>query len=253
MTKGQEIILYTVLVLAILILIVTIIFYIKNLQFFKRFAGKKFKVNVQIKLNPKTFEERAELNVYNGNFIDERLHGLGILYKDKNIDYLISYLEKNNFNNDAKPIVLAHDFVKIDISLEDLKNIIVSYNVDYYSVAKIKAYAINSQGLMTKTKVNPLRVAIKKILDKEFDEDVYRKKIARQKVKREAIEKNKQKRDLRKIKQKENMKRFIKKTQNVLSKIKRFFQKAFLKIKNRLNRNKNNLKEEVIKNENSGD
>ncbi|MDD3191977.1 MAG: hypothetical protein PHP41_04420 [Bacilli bacterium] len=198
-----------ILFFAILVLFsIIILIYVWHVS--KFFSNRKFRIFGTFELDPKSKTEEIVVRVFNNNVNDSYIIGFGFIYKEQTIDYYKTFFAQNNLDFNNQLIVVSRDSLKFNVSLNELKTIILDYNKSKKNISMIKVYAIDSLGLVTKTNAQKIRrVIVKEINGDRKDKNQLNKQL-RKEEKREIRAQKTTERKIRNLQRKERwMKRWL--------------------------------------------
>lgn len=166
-----------VLLLIIVAIVIAIVVYVTHISNY--FSNKKFRILGRFEYEVQTANKEIVLQVFNNNINDTRIVGFGFIYKEQSIDYFKTYAKLHELDPHKQLIVISRESFQLHIPSKELETIILDYNKGKRRVSSIKVYAIDYQGIITKSEANSVR----KIIAKNIKNDYLKKKSEEKKIK----------------------------------------------------------------------
>lgn len=207
----------TTLLIILILLIVLMIAYVVRISRF--FSNRKFRIIGNYELEPQTNKQEFVIRVFNNNVNDSYIVGFGFMYREQTIDFYKTYFSENHLDHRNQFIILSRDSFKFSISASNLETIIFDYNQGNKHISPIYVYAIDAQGLVTKSKAKMIRKVVN-----NTNKSHIKIKVEAEKARRlEALIENKKARHNARLMQRIKLKSTI---QKWLLKIKSIFKKV---------------------------
>lgn len=186
---------YIALIILLIVVAITIAIMIYVSHISNYFSNKKFRILGRYEYEVQTAVKEIVLQVFNNNINDTRIVGFGFIYKEQSIDYFKTYAKLNELDPHKQLIVISRESFQLHIPSKELETIILDYNKGKRHVSSIKVYAIDYQGIITKSKASSVR----KIIAKNIKNDYLKKKSEEKKLKLEIKNEKKQERKSKRI------------------------------------------------------
>lgn len=195
--------------LVLIIIVVTLIVAYFNFHSLKRiskyFSSQRFQVTSFYEINPVTMKENFTIGVFNNNINDSRVVALGLMYKNRNIDYFNTYLKQENLGSNSKIVIPSRDSVRLHIDCTEIKTIIRDFNQGKNQTKRIEVYVIDSLGITTSIKSTSIRKNIKKMIKSDIVKEKAQKKTEQKKLSHENHTKRKEERIIKRTVRKEKI------------------------------------------------
>jgi len=199
---------YIVVFFIIIFLVLAITSLIILIRVFKFFNNKKFRIYGTYDHEPLTNTKEFAIQIFNSNINDIRIVAFGFMYKEQTIDYYKTYQNLNKLDPTKQVIILSRDSIKLNISSTELETIIADYNLGKIKLSKLCAYVTDSQGKITKRKVNKIRKVIASSWLVKHKAKVKSEKEIFKQLQLEKKEEKKKQRKLNALKRKEKIQRW---------------------------------------------
>lgn len=171
----------------------------------KFFSNRKFRVYSKYTLEPTSKTKEFTFNIFNNNVNDIRIIAFGYIYKNHNIDYYRTYLDKNELKKDTKVIIQSRDCIITSIDAMNIKTIVADMNRGSKRVRKVQSFVSDSQGLTFKSNARVVRKQLAYFLKEDYIKQQNEKKELRKKQKEEEKEIKRKHQIDNKLKRKEKL------------------------------------------------
>jgi hypothetical protein len=154
------------LLIATVVILIFVLVYVLHVSNY--FSNRKFRILGRYEYEPSTLIKEFVIQVFNNNVNDSRIVGFGFIYKEQTIDYFKTYSKLKELDPSKQLIVLSRDSFELHVSSRELETIISDYNKGRKHVSMIWVYAIDYQGIVTKSKSRSIRRVVSMSIQNAF-------------------------------------------------------------------------------------
>lgn len=151
---------YIAITVLLVLIVLIVLMFTRVIRISRFFSNRKFRIIGNYELEPQTNKQEFVIRVFNNNVNDSYIVGFGFMYREQTIDFYKTYFAENHLDQRNQFIVLSRDSFKFSISSSSLETIIFDYNQGAKHISKIYVYAIDSQGLVTKSNAKMIRKVV---------------------------------------------------------------------------------------------
>ena len=171
------------------------------------FSNRKFRILGRYEYEPLTLTKEFVIQVFNNNINDSRIVGFGFMYKEQTVDYFKTYSQLKGLDPSKQMMVLSRDSFELHVASHDLETIISDYNKGKKRVSMIRVYAIDYQGIVTKSNARNIRRVVAMNIKTAFEEQ---KRIEKNNRDNQRMEIKKERQNRRKLNQLSRKEKFSK-------------------------------------------